>query len=118
MRVKDELGRRGEATAAVYLQRCGLRVIDRNWRCRAGEIDIIALDGDCLVVVEVKTRSSINYGHPFEAIGVEKLARLQRLARLWCREHEFRYVRRRIDALAVIDDGVHPAAVEHLKAVG
>lgn len=118
MRAKDALGLRGEAAAAHYLEQQGLRVIDQNWRCAAGEIDIVALDGDILVVIEVKTRSSLRYGHPFEAISAAKLARLYRLAGAWSRYHDLRCPRRRIDAVAVMDDGVGPVRVEHLRAVG
>lgn len=118
MRAKDALGQRGEALAVNYLEETGLRVIDRNWRCADGEIDIVAIDGHVLVVVEVKTRTSLAYGHPFEAITEAKLQRLQRLAGAWCRFHNLRFRRRRIDAVAVLDDGSGPADIEYLKAVG
>ncbi|MDN4643984.1 YraN family protein [Arthrobacter sp. PsM3] len=118
MRAKDVLGRRGEELAAGYLTAQGLRIMDRNWSCSAGEIDIVALDGDTLVIAEVKTRKSLAYGHPFEAVGVDKLARLHRLANAWCRDHELRMPLRRIDVIAVLDDGIGHPAVEHLKGVG
>jgi putative endonuclease len=118
MRAKDLLGRRGEELAAGYLESLGMRVVDRNWRCPEGEIDIVALDGDVLVIAEVKTRRSLAYGHPFEAVGVEKLARLHRLGAAWCRDHELRMPRRRVDVVAVLDDGVREPAVEHLQGVG
>lgn len=118
MRAKDVLGRRGEELAAVYLKNQGMRVVDRNWRCSEGEIDIVALDGDTLVVAEVKTRRSLAYGHPFEAVGADKLARLHRLASAWCRDRELRMPLRRVDVIAVLDDGTGDPAVEHLKGVG
>jgi putative endonuclease len=118
MRAKDLLGRRGEALAADYLEAQGMRIVDRNWRCPEGEIDIVALDGDALVIAEVKTRSSLAYGHPFEAVGVDKLARLHRLAVAWCRNHEQRMPLLRVDVVAVLDDGIGDPAVEHLKGVG
>ena len=118
MRAKDVLGRRGEELAAAYLKAQGMRIVDRNWRCSEGEIDIVALDGDTLVIAEVKTRKSLAYGHPFEAVGVDKLARLHRLAAAWCRAHELRLPLRRVDVIAVLDDGVRIPAVEHLKGVG
>ena len=92
--------------------------MDRNWRCPEGEIDIVAFDGDALVIAEVKTRKSLDYGHPFEAVGVEKLARLHRLASAWCREHQRRPPQRRVDVIAVLDDGIGEPALEHLKGVG
>ncbi|MEE2524018.1 YraN family protein [Pseudarthrobacter sp. J75] len=118
MRAKDILGRRGEELAAGYLESLGMLVVERNWRCPEGEIDIVALDGDALVIAEVKTRRSLDYGHPFEAVGTAKLARLHRLGSAWCRDRELRMPLRRIDVLAVLDDGVSQPLVEHLKGVG
>ncbi|MDD1477283.1 YraN family protein [Arthrobacter sp. H16F315] len=118
MRAKDVLGRRGEEFAAGYLEARGMRILDRNWRCSEGEVDIVALDGDTLVIAEVKTRSSLAYGHPFEAVGVDKLARLHRLASAWCRDHSRRAPLRRLDVIAVLDDGIGDPTVEHLKGVG
>ncbi len=118
MRAKDVLGRRGEDLAAGYLEGLGMRVVDRNWRCAEGEIDIVALDGDTLVIAEVKTRKSLAFGHPFEAVGADKLARLHRLGSAWCRDHELRMPLRRVDVLAVLDDGGGRPGIEHLKGVG
>ncbi|AXJ11201.1 YraN family protein [Arthrobacter sp. PM3] len=118
MRAKDVLGRRGEDIAAGYLQAQGLRIVERNWRCPEGEIDIIAFDGDALVIAEVKTRKSLAYGHPFEAVGADKLARLHRLAAAWCRVRGMGMPPRRVDVIAVLDDGTGEPAVEHLKGVG
>lgn len=118
MRAKDVLGRRGEELAAGYLEAQGMRIVDRNWRCSEGEIDIVALDGDTLVIAEVKTRRSLAYGHPFEAVGLDKLARLHRLASAWCRDHDLRMTLRRVDVVSVLDDGIADPRVEHLKGVG
>jgi putative endonuclease len=118
MRAKDVLGRRGEELAAGYLEAHGMRIVDRNWRCPEGEIDIVALDGETLVIAEVKTRKSLAYGHPFEAVGAEKLARLHRLASAWSRGHEPRTPLRRVDVIAVLDDGTGAPVLEHLKGVG
>ncbi|BCW19485.1 YraN family protein [Pseudarthrobacter enclensis] len=118
MKAKDVLGRRGEDLAAGYLEEAGMLVVERNWRCSGGEIDIVALDGDALVIAEVKTRKSLDYGHPFEAVGPKKLARLHRLGAAWCRDHELRMPLRRIDVIAVVDDGGGNPVLEHLKGVG
>jgi putative endonuclease len=117
MAAKDELGRRGEAIAARYLVDAGMRVVERNWRCPQGEIDIIARDADELVFVEVKTRSSTAFGHPLEAITSRKLARLRRLATAWCAEHPGPHDRVRIDAVAVVAPAFGAVLVEHLKRV-
>lgn len=83
MRVKDAVGRFGEQVACDHLQQAGLTILERNWRCPAGEIDIVALDGSALVVVEVKTRSTARFGSPMEAVDRSKRMRLRRLAVLW-----------------------------------
>ncbi|MDJ0357589.1 MAG: YraN family protein [Actinomycetota bacterium] len=118
MKAKDVLGRRGEVLAADYLEDRGIRVIDQNWRCRSGEIDLVAFDGTCLVIAEVKTRRSLRYGHPFEAITPAKLNRLRTLAVLWSRDHGVFPPSIRIDAVAVLDDGVAEPVLEYLKGVG
>ncbi len=117
MRTKDKLGQRGEALAAGYLEGAGMRIIDRNWRCPVGEIDLVAVDGSTLVVVEVKTRSSVDYGHPLEAITPGKLERLYLLASKWARAHDLRFSGFRVDAVAIIDDGVSEPVIDHLRAV-
>lgn len=77
---RTEMGRRGEDAAAAYLERVGMVVEARNWRCPVGEIDIVARDGTCLVLVEVKTRRSERAGTPEEAVSPTKQRRLVRLA--------------------------------------
>jgi putative endonuclease len=118
MRAKDVRGRLGEDLAAAHLISQGLIVLDRNWRCEVGEIDIVAKDGDALVVCEVKTRSSVRFGHPLEAITPAKAARLRRLAACWVREHRVRPSEVRIDVVAVLlVEG--DAELEHVRgAVG
>ncbi|MEO8828480.1 YraN family protein [Lapillicoccus sp.] len=83
----NAVGGYGERMAARYLTDLGLEVLDRNWRCELGEIDIVARDGTCLVVCEVKTRRSTTFGDPVEAVDHRKLARLRRLAGAWLAEH-------------------------------
>ncbi len=117
MRAKDVLGRRGEDLAAAYLAEHGFDLVERNWRCARGEIDLVAREGDVTVFVEVKTRSSLDYGHPLEAITVVKLARLRRLAALWCAEHEPRAARIRIDVVAIVARTGEPPEIEHLRGV-
>lgn len=116
MHPKDRLGRDGEDAAADHLRRLGLAIVERNWRCRHGEIDIVARDGRTTVFVEVKTRSTVTYGHPFEAITREKMRRLRRLAGLWMVEHDVRGPLR-IDAVAVHARRGEPMRLEHLQGV-
>ena len=77
---RSVLGASGEDLACAHLVRRGMVVLDRNWRCPHGEIDVVARDGDVLVVCEVKTRRSLTHGDPVEAVTAAKVARLRRLA--------------------------------------
>jgi putative endonuclease len=116
--VKDQIGRHGEELAVHHLQSDGFVVIDRNWRCALGEIDIVALDGDVLVVCEVKTRSGVGFGSPLEGVGWDKSARLRRLAGRWLAEHPGRRARGvRIDVVGVLRRGAAPATIEHVRGV-
>jgi putative endonuclease len=117
MAEKDALGRTGEQLAVEFLIRGGYEVLERNWRCRQGEIDIIARDGATTVFVEVKTRSGLGFGHPFEALSVTKLARLRRLAGAWCEAHPHVVGDIRIDAIAVLSPAHCAPAIEHLESV-
>jgi len=118
MAAKDELGRAGEDVAARHLRDAGYRILERNWRCRFGEIDLIAGRGELTVFVEVKTRSTVDYGHPFEAITFRKLARLRRLVAEWCAQHTERSARAiRVDAIAVIGGHGERPRVEHLEGI-
>src|SRR5690606_9116090 len=84
---KDRLGRWGEDLAAQWLTDAGWELLDRNWRGHRGELDIVAMDGDELVVVEVKTRSGPAFGHPAEAVDRRKLGTIRRLTGQWLAEH-------------------------------
>lgn len=117
MAEKDRLGRRGEAVAAEWLAERGYTVLQRNWRCSEGELDLIARRGRVTVFAEVKTRSSLAFGHPFEAITPEKAARLRRLAAAWCRAHGPVRGETRIDAIAVLDAWSEAPSIEHLQGV-
>lgn len=86
MRVSAALGRFGEDAAVAHLEAAGWEILDRNWRCPQGELDIIARDGAVVVFVEVKTRSSVAYGAPVDAVGHMKSARIRRAAVLWLAE--------------------------------
>lgn len=83
MAKKDGVGRYGERVALRHVRERGWEVLDTNWRGKDGELDIVALDGDVLVVVEVKTRSGHGFGHPAEAVTPRKLARIKRLTGQW-----------------------------------
>ncbi|MEV7006122.1 YraN family protein [Streptosporangium sp. NPDC051022] len=104
MTAKDDLGRHGEQIAVDYLLAHDMQILDRNWRCSDGEIDVVAREGRTLVVVEVKTRSGRSHGTAFEAVNEAKLARLRRLAARWRGEQGERSERFdaiRIDVIAL-----------------
>ncbi len=117
MRVTEAVGRFGEQVAADHLTAAGMKVLDRNWRCDVGELDLVAADGDELVVVEVKTRRSVAYGTPAEAVTWRKLARLRRLAAAWLAAHDARPRSVRIDVVAVTVPRDGEPRVEHLVGV-
>ncbi|MFF5209880.1 YraN family protein [Streptosporangium sp. NPDC000396] len=101
MAAKDELGKHGEQIAADYLLAHDMQILDRNWRCPGGEIDVIAREGRTLVVVEVKTRSSRSHGTAFEAVTDAKLARLRVLASKWLKAQGEWFDSVRIDVIAL-----------------
>ena len=117
MAAKDELGRAGEARAAEHLTARGYRIVDRNWRCAQGEVDIVAVRDRFLVVIEVKTRRTLDFGHPFEAIDERKSARLWRLAAAWIAAHpdQARGRRLRLDAIAIVGSDPATGLLEHLE---
>jgi putative endonuclease len=113
MAAKDELGRRGEDLAARYLERQGLVILSRNWRCRHGEIDLVATDSARLVVCEVKTRSTTRYGEPAEAVDARKVHRIRLVTNAWLQAHGVRWVPVRFDVLAVVAEPGAPVTVQH-----
>jgi len=118
MRAKDVLGRSGEQAAARYLESSGLRILDRNWRCADGEIDIVAAERRVLVVCEVKSRSGTRYGTPLEAVSRAKRARLRRLAVQWLNAHGLRFDQVRVDVVGLTYEGTGGFTVEHVRGVG
>ena len=122
--VANAIGAYGERLASRYLVESGMQILDRNWRCDQGEIDIVAMDGTCLVIVEVKTRRSLAFGSPVEAVSAVKAARLRRLAGCWLTDHRSlvdsvadSVADIRIDVVGVLRPPRGPAQIEHLVAV-
>jgi putative endonuclease len=120
---RGALGRYGEDVAARHLVESGLSVLDRNWRCRAGEVDIVAREGDVLVVCEVKTRRGVGFGTPLDAVTPVKAARLRRLAAHWLAEQRagregvdpIGFSEVRFDVVSVLAPTSGAAIVEHLR---
>jgi putative endonuclease len=119
-RSRAEIGALGEQLAAEHLTNLGLYVLARNWRCRYGELDLIAADPAARVVVfvEVKTRTGDRFGGPAEAVTAAKVRRLRRLAGMWLTSQHVRWSAIRIDVIGVrVGRGSAPEII-HLQGVG
>lgn len=112
------LGAYGETLAARYLVDLGLVVLDRNWRCDLGEVDLVLRDGAVLVICEVKTRSSRAFGAPLEGVDEQKAARLRRLAARWVAEHGIRPAEIRIDLVGILVERGVVTDIDHARGVG
>jgi len=115
VRAKDAVGRYGEDVAARHLREAGLEIVERNWRCAEGEIDIVSRERGALVSCEVKTRSSAVCGLPVEAVTRKKADQLRRLALLWLREHPAGGADVRFDVVSVMRRPAGAAEVEHVR---
>lgn len=119
---RQALGVRGEELAVAELQRQGMEVLARNWRCRTGEIDVVAaetVDGRTTVVFcEVKCRSGLGFGDPLEAITWAKLRRLRSLAAEWMATHQVSAHAIRLDAIGVLLVPGQAPQVTHVRAAG
>jgi putative endonuclease len=109
------LGRWGEEQAVAYLRRCGLKILDRNFRTPVGEIDIIARDSRWLVFVEVKTRRSTAFGLPQEAVGPRKQRQIIRTAQWYMQNNKLGKLQPRFDVLAVFCCAGEPDRVQHIE---
>jgi len=116
---RNEIGAHGEQLAVEHLQGLGLRIVARNWRCRYGELDVIAADGaDTLVFVEVKTRTGDGFGGVAEAVTPQKVRRIRRLAGLWLAGQESGWSQIRIDVIGVRLGRCRTPEVTHVRGVG
>lgn len=114
---RQTLGRYGERVAERHLTERGFTVIDRNWRCPAGEIDLVLREADTLVICEVKTRRGLDFGHPLAGVDVTKTDRLRRLALLWADAHGLSRVPVRLDVVGVLLDARGLAEIEHVRGI-
>ena len=112
------IGAQYEAKAEAYLEKQGMRILCKNYRCRQGEIDLVGIHGDCLVFTEVKYRSSMQAGMPEEAVGIMKQKRICRVAEFYLYMHPYyNNFSVRYDVLAIVGEDIrwHRAAFEHIK---
>ena len=126
---RGALGRYGEGIACRHLESLGMVVLDRNWRCARGGLDIVAVGAHTLVICEVKTRTSGRFGRPEEAVTGIKLARLRMLAGMWLDAHrdvagaararvELPTRDIRVDVVAVLRPRRGPAVIHYFPGVG
>jgi putative endonuclease len=121
-RSRQQIGLRGEDLAVAELERQGMVIIDRNWRCRAGEIDIVAVDLEesrrSLVFCEVKCRTGLGFGAPLEAITYAKVRRLRQLAGEWLQANDLTAGRIRLDAIGVVLLPHAEPQLSHVRGIG
>lgn len=116
---RQSLGRRGEDYAARYLISLGWEIIDRNWRCREGELDIVAMDeAGAAVFIEVKTRAGLGFGSPLESITWKKTRTLTTLAHRWLKSQDRRFRRIRVDAIGILMAPGREIELKHVKGIG
>src|SRR5205085_1315248 len=115
-RERQAVGRYGENVAAQYLTEQGLEVLERNWRCRHGEVDLILRDADDVVFCEVKTRRGTAFGSPAEAVVRAKALRLRRLVPCWLAESGAHPREIRFDVVEVLPQRRGRSRVEHIRA--
>ncbi|CAM05218.1 putative endonuclease [Saccharopolyspora erythraea NRRL 2338] len=112
---RHALGVEGERLAARFLEEHGITVLERNWRCDRGELDIVATDGETVIFCEVKARSGVDYGAPLNAVSPHKVRHLRALARTWLSERNLTGCTARFDVVSVLWPPGRPARIEHLE---
>jgi putative endonuclease len=113
---RKRLGERGEDAAVAFLERAGATIVERNWRCQNGEIDIVALDGDTLVLCEVKTRRTASKGTPEEAVTPAKQRRYSKLASAYVQAANIEPVEIRFDVITLLVVAEDRALLRHYRA--
>ncbi|NTU70365.1 MAG: YraN family protein [Coriobacteriia bacterium] len=113
---RRKLGERGEDAAIAYLERCGFTVVERNWRIQSGEIDVVALEDETLVLCEVKTRRTPAKGLPEEAVTPAKQRKYARLAAAYVQEAGVEPVSVRFDVISILVIAPDRALLRHHRA--
>jgi putative endonuclease len=111
---RRELGQAGENLAVSFLEKNGYRIVERNWRCRYGELDIIAREGGSLVFVEVRSRRSLRYGTAAESVDWRKRKKLRQLALIYLSERQFGHFSYRFDVITVFFAGKGEPQISHI----
>ncbi|MDR3136404.1 MAG: YraN family protein [Coriobacteriales bacterium] len=109
----QSLGKVGEQLSSTYLEQNGFEILERNWRCKAGEADIIAFEDDTLVFIEVKTRSQSNCGLPEDAVTAQKRTRYENIAINYLMHHQLPTSKVRFDVISLLVFSEHKAFLRH-----
>ena len=115
MRTTKALGSDGEDLATEFLRTKRIVPLQRNWRCRDGELDIVATDGVRLIVCEVKTRSGTSFGEPAESVSPQKAERIRLLTRQWLAEHPLSLAEVRFDVLSIVWPSGASPRIQHFE---
>lgn len=116
MNIKKDLGNSGEQIAVEYLEKIGFKILNRNFYCKQGEIDIVARDGDEVVFIEVKTRTNTNFGNPSEAVDYRKQKHIYKSAKYFLCKYKMLDAHIRFDVVEVlVKDGRFN--VNHIKQI-
>ena len=118
MHVKEALAEAAGNVAANYLQRCGFRILDRNWRHDDDIVAIVADDRRVLVIIDLRIRAGRRHGAPLEVIGAARRKAMRSLGARWLAEHGRRADQIRIDVVGLLQDGDGGFTIEHVRAVG
>ncbi|MEW5895977.1 MAG: YraN family protein [Candidatus Omnitrophota bacterium] len=109
------LGRAGESAAVKFLKACGYKILEQNYHKSYGEIDIVAMDGETLCFIEVKTRENLDYGHPFEAVTPSKQRNIRKMAKTYLMEKEIENIFVRFDVVGILSDPARVITIDLLK---
>jgi len=109
------VGSHGEELAAAFLQRSGLKIIARNFRCKGGEVDIVAKDGDTFIFIEVKTRKTLAYGPPQLAVTPFKQRQISKAALTWLSRNRLHDHPARFDVIAIVLEDSYRHRIEHIR---
>ena len=107
------LGAKGEEAAARYLEGKAYEIIDRNWKCKLGEIDIVAMDNGTIVFIEVKTRANLEKGLPEDAVGPKKRKKYECLAAMYLQDHDYVDMPVRFDVVGLLVMSKNRAFIRH-----
>ncbi len=118
MHMQEAFAAAAARAAVSYLEGCGFRVLDRNWRHGDEILPVIAADRHTFVVIDLRVRIGTRHGAPLEVIGTARQQALRRLAARWLAAHGMRFDQVRIDVVGLLQDSGGSFTIEHVRAAG